>query len=230
MTTLYRLSEEILLILSGGQIQAATNTSISELKISICQVANQLLKVESFPSATNMGEYIPNGASLGWYEGISGFTWNGKSKFTLPIKPIKLLRNSGVYAVYPKYTINGNYELDKEWIPIQMGQAGLLKSQRLLSDLLGQVGYENYGLDIITNTDVVSLFPDIKIAMRLVILDFSQYGDYDPLPILPEHELQIKKEVLSIYSNVQVADYVVDVTSKSQMNTPIKQQQQTPSR
>lgn len=227
-TTLYRLAEECLKLLNGGDIQAATNVSINEVKISICQVANSLLKVEHFNVNEKLGEKIDNGGVLALYENIQCSTWNGTTKAVLPIKPIKLPRNMGVFGVYPKYVLGGNYEFNKEWIPMQMGVGGLLKSQPLISDILGQVGYENFGLDIIATKDMKSLYPDMVLAMRLAIMDLSQYDDYSIFPVLPEQEWQIKQEIVKLYSGEQVSDKVVDVTTAQQQGIPLKQQAQTP--
>jgi hypothetical protein len=132
----------------------------------------------------------------------------------------------GVFGVYPKFTSTGNYEMDKESIPLQMGQAGMLKSQVLINDVLGQICHECFGMDIVFTQDLKALFPDITFALRLAILDFSQYGDYDPLPILPEQEWQIKNEVVKLYGSEGISDYLVDPTLKAQQNVPIKQQTQ----
>lgn len=225
--TLYLLAEEIQKMLSGGDIQAATDVSINEIKISVGQVINQLLKVEHFSVNEKMGEKIPNGSVLGLYENLPVVSWNGKSKTELPIKPLKLPRNMGVWAIYPRYENNGNYELDKEFIPLQMGQGGLIKSQPMINDLLGQVGYETFGKDIIYTKDLPSMFPNVVVAMRLVIMDISQYGDYDLLPILPEQEWQVKQEVYKLYSTIGTADMLVDDTTKQQQGLPIKDQKQT---
>lgn len=227
VVTIGRLSEEILKMLSGGDIQAASNISLNEIKISIGQVINSLLKVEYFTVNAQLNEVIPNGSVLGLYEGIEVISSNGKSQATLPIKPIKMPRNMGVWAVYPKYTTDGNYEYDKEFIPLQMGQGGLIKSQPLLNDLLNQVGYECFGDRLIFTKDIKSLFPDVVLAMRLAVLDISQYGDFDPLPLLPDQEWQVKQEVIKVYSGVGVADMLVDSTTKQQQNIPIKEQKQT---
>jgi len=227
VVTIGRLSEEILKMLSGGNIAAASNISLAEMKISICQVANQLLKTEHFSINEKMNEKIDNGAVLGWYDGISVTSFNGKSSAVLPIKPIKLPRNMGVFAIYPKYELRDNYELDKEFVPLQMGQAGLLKSQPMINDLMGQIGYECFGLSLVFTKDIKSMFPDVTLAMRLAILDLSQYGDYDILPLLPEHEWQIKQEVIKLYSGVGVADMLVDSTVKQQQNIPVTQQKQS---
>lgn len=227
MITIYRLSEEILKMLSGGDIQDATNISQDEIKIAIGQAINSLLKIEHFAINEKMGEKIPNGTVLGLYEGIAVTQYNGKSKASLPIKPIKLPRNMGVWAIYPKYEKNGNYELDKEFIPLQMGQGGLIQSQPLINNLLGQVGYEVFGSDIVFTKDLKSMFPNIVLAIRLVIMDINQYGDFDLLPLLPEQEVQIKEQVIRMYSTVGVADMLVDPTTKQQQNIPVREQKQT---
>lgn len=225
--TIYRLVEEIRKMLLQGEIPAAANISYGEIKVSIGQVANQLLKIEHIQVNEAMGEKIPNGSVLGWYENIEVSTWNNKSKAELPIKPLKLSRNMGVYSIYPKYEESDNYELDKEFVPLQMGQGGLIKSQPMISDILGQVGYEVFGNSIVFTKDIKNLYPSVKLAMRLVIMDVSLYGDYDPLPILPEQEWDIKKEVLKLYGMVGIADNVVDSTSKKQQNVPIREQKQS---
>jgi hypothetical protein len=114
-----------------------------------------------------------------------------------------------------------------EFIPLQMGQMNMLKSQPMVNELLGQIGYENFGLQLIFTKDLTVLFPNKTLSARLAILDFSQYGDWDILPILPEQEWQIKQEVVKLYSGTQVPDRLVDSSNKDQQNIPIRQQQQT---
>lgn len=225
--TLYRISEEILKLLLGDEISVSSNTSINEIKISVCQVCNQLLKTEHFSINEKMAEKIPNGSILGLYENIPIVTWNGKSKAILPVKPLKLPRNMGLFAIYFKNDPNGSYDLDTEAIPLQMGQGGLLKSQPMINNLLGQTGYENFGNDVIFTKDLPSLFPNIVCAMRLAILDFSQYGDYDPLPILPEQEWEIKRQVIELYSKAPIGDKIVDSTTSQDTGVPLKQQTQS---
>ena len=224
--TLYRLSEEILKAVSGGNVSSNSNISIQEVKIAVCQICNSLLKVEHFQVNEKLGEKIDNGSVLGWYEDIAVTSYNGKSKCTLPVKPIKLPRNMGVFGIYPKYTTDGYYEFDREFIPLQMGQGALIKSQAMINDILGQVGYENFGLDIIFTKDIKALFPDVVVGMRLAILDFSQYGDHDVLPILPEQEWEIKKEAFKFFGAEGIADQLVN-SNKQQENVPIPQQKQS---
>jgi hypothetical protein len=224
VSTIYRLAEQSIKLIEGGTRAAGSSLTFNEVKIACGQVINSLLKTEYFSINAKVGEVIPNGTTLGLYEDIDVVSYNGKSKATLPIKPIKLPRNMGIYAIYPKYEANGIYDLDKEFIPLQMGQGALIKSQPLINDLMGQVGYENFSMDVIFTKDLKTLFPDIKLAMRLAIMDISLYGDYDPLPILPEQEWQVIQEVYKIYATQVVPDKLVDPTVEESKNIPTSQQ------
>lgn len=222
VVTIYRLAEEILKILNGGEVQLAANVSINEMKISIGQVANSVLKIDYMAVNGKAGEAIPNGSVLGTYEGIAVTkTGTNKSEAVLPIKPIKLPRNMGIFSVWQ------TDKPEQEFIPVQMGQMRLLKSQPLINNLLGQVAYENVGKKLLFNKDLTEPGKDITVDMQLVIMDISQYGDYDMLPILPEQEWQIKQEVIKLYSQVPIGDRVVDSTTKELQGLPLKQQQQS---
>lgn len=219
-TTLYRLSEECLKIISGGKIPVATGISFNEIKIAICQKCNELLKIDYLQINTKLGEAIPNGSVLGLYDNITVTKFKNKSQALLPVKPLKLPRNMGVWSVFP--TDNP----DNEFIPLEMGQWSLLKSQPLINNLLGQVGYEVYGNQILFTKDITIPNENVMVGMRLVILDFSQYGDWDPIPILPEMEFQIKQEIVKLYSGESVPDKTVDPSVNEQKNIPITQQRQ----
>lgn len=224
-TTIYRLAEEIQLVLSGGVVSNAFNPSIDELKISVAQVANTLFKIDYY--STNLGnaefkEVIPNGAAIGTYEGITVEQYGEVSKATLPAMPLKLPRNMGVWSIYP----SGHPEM--EFIPLQMGQSNLLRSQVLLNDLMGQVGYETHGLDVVFTKDLtltsIGSSPITSVDVKLGILDFSTYSDWDVLPLPAEQEWEIKKQVIAMYANKPTADKVVDPSVSEQTNTPINKQ------
>lgn len=222
VVTIGRLSEEILKVLSGGDIPLATDVTLNEIKLAIGQVANKLLKIDFLQVNMKTGEMIPNGAVVGLYEGITFSAYgNGKSTATLPIKPLKLPRNMGVYSIF-KTT-----DPDKEFIPLQMGQAGLIKSQKLVNGLLGQIGYEVFGDRIEFTQDLTAVMPGETLTMRLVIMDVSLYGDYDILPITPEMEWDIKNEIIGLYSKEPIADKVVDSTTKERKGIPLNQQSQS---
>ncbi len=224
--TIYRLAEQVMNLLEGGPRNSGASLSMNEIKISCGQVINSLLKIDYLSINTKMGETIPNGTVLGLYEGIEVTSWNNKSRAILPIKPIKLPRNMGVWGVYLKKETNGFYDFDNESIPLQMGQGALIKSQAQISDMLGQVSHEVMGDSVVFAQDLKSLFPDIQIAMRLAILDATQYSDYDMLPLPPEFEWEVIKEVYKIYSSQPLPDKLVDPTVNEQTNIPLAQQKQ----
>ncbi len=58
-------------------------------------------------------------------------------------------------------------------------------------------------------------------------MDISQYGDFDTLPILPEHETIVVNQLVEMYSKEPIADKVVDSTTQDLKGLPLKQQQQS---
>lgn len=221
VVTIYRLAEEVQKALNGGFIPTTPKVTLNEIKISIGQVCNQLLKVDYFQTNMKLGEIIPNGSVLGYYADQTVEAWKGKSRVRLPVKPLKLPRDMGVWSVFPS-----GYP-DKEIIPLQMGQWSLLQSQPMINDLLGQVGRETYGDYIVFTRDLTIPNETVTVDMRLAIMDISQYDDYQPLPILPEQEWAVKNEVIKLYGGEPVADRVDDVTAKDQKGVPLNQQRQS---
>lgn len=220
--TIYRLTEEIKKILDNGSIQLASNVSWGEVKIAIGQVANAMLKIDYLNINQKLNEKIPNNTVIATYEGIAVTQYGtGKSKALLPIRPLQLPRNIGVFSVYI------NDMPDDEFIPMQMGQQAMAKSQPLLNDIFGQVSYEVKGMELRFNKDLTLLFPRETITVELAIMDISNYGDYDPLPITPEHEFEIKKQVLALFAPEGVTDLIVDSSNKMQSNVPVERQKQT---
>ena len=224
--TRYSLAEQAALIIHGGKIGASSTPSINTLKVAVGQVLNKMLKIDTLQMNVNrdMAERIPNGCVLGLYEGIAVEQYNGKSAATLPVKPMKLPRNMGVWGIYPKWETNGYYDFDTEFIPLQMGQGGMLKSQRLISDLLGQIGYEVFGDKVVFTRDIKAISQNVTLAMRLMILDIDQYSDWDLLPIPPEMESDVIMQIVQMYSNQGIPDKTVDPAVSEQKNVPITQQ------
>lgn len=222
VVTLYRLAEQALSLIEGGDMPAASSLSINEIKIACGQVINKLLKTEHMSRNLPMGEMIPNGAVIGTYTGIAvSQDGNGSSKCTLPIKPILLPRNMGIWSVYP------SGKPQDEFIPMQMGQNNMLRSQPMINELLGQTGYEAYGEVLKFNKDLTeSGTVSATVDMRLVVMDISQYDDYTMLPVPPEWEWDIITEVYKMYSLQPIPDKVIDSTQKELIRTPINQQSQ----
>jgi len=176
--------------------------------------------LEYFNTTLPLGEMIPSGAAIATYEDILVQKWSNTSKITLPAMPLRLPRNIGVYQIFPQS------DYFAEFIPMKLEQAGLIRSQGIVSNLSGYIGYETAGLDVIFTKDLTLPNTDMYVTVRLVILDFTQYGDWDPLPLPPEMEWQIKQEVVKLYSIEKIPDKLVEPLVK-EGNVPTTQQQQT---
>lgn len=219
-TTKYQIAEQVLLRLNGGQTANASKFHINEIKISVAQVANQLLKLEYLETNMRMREMIPNGAAIATYENILVTQYKNVSKSTLPCYPLKLPRGLGVYQIFSPDDVNNQF------IPAEMGMIGLIQSQPVISTLSGCPIFEVYGMDVIYNTDL-TLPPDpVYVTVRLVVLDFTQYTDYDILPLAPEQEWTIIQQVIQLYGGEPIADKLVDPGVKEERNIPTPQQSQ----
>lgn len=220
-STKYRIAEQVVRILNGGEIPVASKVKINEAKIAVEQVLNKMLKMEYLNINIPSMELIPNGASVATYESIAVEQYGtDRSKSTLPAMPLKLLRGIGVYQIFDPAN------MDCPFIPLEMGQWGLLKSQPLINNLLGQVGYEWYGMDIIYTSDLTQPTP-IEVTMRLVVLDISQYSDYDILPIPAGMEWDCIQEVVRMFAGEPIPDKLVDPNNNDQVNVPAQQQAQS---
>jgi hypothetical protein len=219
--TIYRLAEQIYSLIEGGDPGVASSISLNELKISVGQVINQRLRIDYFNSGLKLGEAIPNNAVIAKYDNILVSQYgNNQSKVKLPAKPMMLPRNMGVWSIYRPD------EPEKEFIPLQMGQSNLLRSQLLLNDLLGQVGYEVRGLDVYFTKDITAVSP-VYVNVELAIMDIANYGDYDILPVPPEMEWEIIQEVYKLYISQPTADKIVSPTAKEGKGIPLNQQDQS---
>jgi len=218
-TTKYRLAEQVLRLLNGGEIPVATKVLIPEAILAIEQCVNKMLKMEYLNANVPFGELIPNGASVATYENIEVVQYGSRSKSTLPAMPLKLPRGIGVYQIFDPAN------MDCPFIPLEMGQQGLLSSQPMINEILGQVGYEWYGMDVIYTTDLTQPTP-IEVTMRLIVLDVSQYTDHDILPVPADMEYDIIQEVYKLFATEAVADKLVDSSQNEERNVPLPQQQQ----
>jgi len=65
------------------------------------------------------------------------------------------------------------------------------------------------------------------LAMRLAIMDISQYDDFTVLPVPPEYEWQIITEVYKMYSSQPIPSKLVDGTVAEDKGVPLNQQKQS---
>jgi hypothetical protein len=214
MVTKKIISDQILLRLYGGYRD--TNAPVDERDIwrALEELINTVLKSQHFSQTLPSGETIPENLMIGIYENVATIsTTTGKSKAVLPITPISLPRNLGIYQIYD------SQHPDSPFIPLLAGQKALLKTDALLSDLLGQVSYEPKGTTIIFNKDL-PLYGISSITMELIVMDISLYGINDILPIPADYTAGIIEQLMTIFSAVVAEDAEVNpYTNAGQQTT-----------
>lgn len=210
--TRYKISEQILLMLKGGNIKAATSIEIEDIIEAVGQYINSHFKQEQLTVNMPSGETIPEGLMLAAYGDTTPIVpvqYKGVSKITLPVTPVALPRNMGVYHVSRLNDISDGF------IPLQTGQLALIKGERLISDLLGQVGYEVVGNDVIFNKDLTTE-NGTTIYLRLVVFDINSFDDYTNLPLPADMEATIIQECFKLFSNPMPSSKIDDPSAERQ--------------
>jgi len=226
-TTKYKLAEQIQKLVVGGFVPVGIDLTDTEIYEGINQVVNSMLKAEHFTVNGQMGETIPNGSIITEYRlQVENYGIN-KSRVTLPAMPIKLPRNMGIFQVMGEDT-DGYPDPNQVFIPCQMGEMNMLRSQRpIISDLGGQGAYEPKGMRLTFNKDLTASGSDpVYVYVNLVLMDISAYEEWDTLPLLPEMEDEVIRRLRERFGIPMIADKLVDDSDKEQANTPIRQQQQ----
>lgn len=208
-TTIGRLTEQIQRILTGGDATVDNQITFAEIKLLVGQVTNKLLKIERFNVLINEGDYGVPSCIIATYDNIPVATYKSKSRSILPVVPMSLPRNMGVWAITP------TTDLDNLFIPIPSGTFGLLKKIDVEKDLLGQIGYEVDGLNVVYTSDIRNAPTSItSVCMKLLVTDPTALGDYDILPIPADMEQDVITQVIQILSTYQPKDDSVDNSNK----------------
>lgn len=190
------LAEQVMYALGAGWPDIAAAVQEEDLYKRIEQKVNAKAKLQHFAQTLASGETIPDGLFLATYEGVAVTSSGDRAKATLPVKPVSLPRNLGIYNVYDE-----RYP-DQPFIPLQRGQMALLRSDALLNDLIGDVGYEPKNEEIIFTKDI-ALLGVSEVVMELVVFDISQFSITQPLPIPADMEDELVREMVQEYTNVE---------------------------
>lgn len=199
MALIYKLAitEKIRRILAGGYISTSDRVQNAEITLAVCNVANTLLKGEMYNTIYNTdGQTIPQGAMIATYDGNNALQVQrgsspGISVVQLPTTPLTIPDRQGVFAVYPD-----GYP-DAEYIPIPPGVIGFWKRDKLVNPINRKM-YTHEGTKVTIFDDLIGA-GITKVGTKLCIFDINQYGDYDVLPITPDQEWEIIKQVVSLY-------------------------------
>jgi hypothetical protein len=207
MTTIGKITEQIFRLYSGGNPSDDAEITKSEIKILVGQSINKLLKAEHLGINRKDGDYFPPHAMISTYSvGTISAYETTKARVKLPVYPISLPKNMGVWSVAP------SGDADQQYIPIQSGQNTLLSSQDVLQYLDNQVGYYVDGLYLIfTKNITASPFNVSELKVRLLTVDATVLGDFDYVALPADMEDVVIKDVLQLLGAIpKVVDKVSD--------------------
>lgn len=207
------ISDQVLFRLYGGLPNTAAPVQKYDIWKALEQKVNGLFKLHQLDTTLPSGEYIPENTMIATYENNTVTSVGERSTATLPIIPISLPKNIGIYLVYdPAYT-------DFPFKPLQRGQTALLRTNPLLSDALGLITYEPKNNILVFNRDL-TVFGVTVVTMELCVLDMSQYSETQNLPIPPDYEERIISELSAQFSPVTAETGVVNpITTQGQQPT-----------
>lgn len=195
-TTKQLIAEQVLYRLNGGYIDINSPVQYEDIYKATEQIVNAQFKVKHFDTTLPSGETIIDNLALATYENVAVTAYGEKARATLPVMPISLPKGMGVYAVY------SDAQPDVQFIPLQAGQSTLLRADKMLNNLLGQIGYELKGNKVVFTKDITLLDID-TVTMELAVMDISQYDTDDILPIPSDFEAELIEQLVKMFAPVQ---------------------------
>jgi hypothetical protein len=214
MATLYSISESVRGLMEGGDPAEKPKVTLSEVKIATIQVINSLIKTQYLTEEMAGGETIPDGTVLGEYDNVAVESYKGVSRATLPAMPVKLPLNMGIFHVSKTDDIINGF------IPFEVGQLQMIGEEPLISDILGQVGYEPRGKYIVFDRDITDNDAGnaiTEVYMLLAVKDLSLYSDWEMLPIPSSMESDVIQGTYQYLMNRQQINKKVDVINKEEV-------------
>lgn len=206
-------SDMCLYKLAGGIPDANFPVDERDIWDSLDHKVNELFKLRHLDTTLPSGETLPENAMIATYEDNTVVSDGERSYALLPATPISLVKNMGIYLVY-----DPNYP-DMPFIPLQKGQTALLKTDRLLSDIMGQISYEPKNNRITFNKDLTVLGIDV-VTMELCIFDISNYSITQELPIPADYIGKLEDEIISEFAPVLSESGIVNPWTTAGQTVP----------
>lgn len=213
MASIFSISENVRKLVEGSDPASRSKFSMQESKGYIIQVINSLIKTQHFSQTMAGGENIPDGLVLAEYDNIPVVSYKNVSRATLPVMPVSLYLNMGIFHVSKTDDIINGF------IPFQAGMLQMLGEEHLISDVLGQIAYEPRGKYLIFNKDITTNDSDNainSIYLLLVVKDLSLYGDFDLLPIEAGMEIDVIQGTYKLMLAQLPQNKKVDVINKQE--------------
>lgn len=187
MTTRNSLTEQIQRLYGKSVALPISHKQIirkEELNILVNQIANEFLSL-TVKESLKVGDLEIPSCMIATYPNNTVTTENGRYVTTLPVYPIQVKRNIGVWSIVPQTGTYPDLTDGSPFIPITQEDWDLLRAtdEGLLED---QTGYYVEGRKVFFTKAVAT-----KVKIKLLISDLSLIGDNDPYPISPEMESQL---------------------------------------
>lgn len=208
-TTKRLIADQVLYRLYGGESPVSAEVQEPDIIKAAEQLINAKIRSRHFEVTLPSGDTIPENTMIATYESQTVTSSGTISYMNLPVQPISLPRNMGVFAVYsPLYP-------EMVFIPLQAGMRPLMRTDAILNDLFGMVTYELKGNKLVFNKNLTLL--DIGVLdVDIVVLDMNAYSETDVLPIPADLEDEIVQELFEKFSNVEGKGDKVDNYSPQQ--------------
>lgn len=180
-----------------------------EINLLMNQSINKVLKLQVADSFKAGLVDVPKCNLLEYTCAVTADAGNNRSYITLPAIPLTLPMDMGIWSISAATGAMTPY------IPIP-AQDVLVFQGANLSYLEGKIGYYLQGKKVYftKNITLTANGTVTSVVVNLLVMDFSQIGDNDVLPISPEVESAIIDDVLQTISNGRVSQ--AELASKQQ--------------
>lgn len=171
-----------------------------EINLIMNQSINKVLKLQVADSFKAGLVDVPKCNLLEYTCAVTADAGNNRSYITLPAIPLTLPMDMGIWSIAAATGAMTPY------IPIP-AQDVLVFQGANLSYLEGKIGYYLQGKRVYftKNITLTANGTVTSVIVNLLVMDFSQIGDNDVLPISPEVESAIIDDVLQTISNGRVS-------------------------
>lgn len=207
-------------IIKGGNYSVSSGTDIRSVMELVGQVINTKLKAEFYGPHISAGEVNANGMVYAVYPKVPVEVDGSYSKIKLPVMPIKLIKNMGLYQI----TKEGDFLGEYRFLPVASGMWPLIKAggMGITAKSLKHICYVNEGLDVWFTENIKENYGIENCRVKLVVNDCRSLSEFDPLPIPADMEADVVIEVSNIFRNPMPADKVVDISAEPLVNGAVR--------
>lgn len=215
-TTKYKLAEQIIRILKGGNNPSASSIKIPEIMEAIGQAINA--RISAAPLSSDPRLQHIHGVEAGSLV-IASYTvsvttaYGTYSKLDLPAIPCRVLKEDKDIGLYEIHKTEDPFN---PFIIVPEQGLAMISAEPLISDMLGQIACQRRGKEVIFNKNLPTETPAVNsVTVRLLVVDVSQLSDYDILPIPADMELAVIGDVVQVYGIEPPANNKVDPISEN---------------